>query len=186
MSIADILTGAEFPQQDYILLGGVKSPGRATILGAGSPRTWDVRQGYGYSGAVVVFTGDGLAKFDVRIDLWEKSHFSEWARFAKVALEKAPMGLKPKAMDIAHPVLNMAPLKITSVVVEDVSQFEQDEEGMWSCTIKLLQYRAPKPALGKPLASIPNAPNVAPTAVDAAELEIKRLTAQFSALAAAP
>lgn len=180
---ADIISGAEFPRQDYIMLGGVQSPGCATITGAGCPRTWDVRQGYGYSGAIVVFTGDGLAKFDVHIDLWLPSHFAEWNRFAKICLAKAPLGTKPKAMDIAHPLLNMEPLKITSVVVEDVSQFEQDEFGLWTCTIKLLQYRAPKPALGKPLAAIPNAVTKAPTAQDAAELEIQRLTAQFSALA---
>lgn len=183
MSVTDLILGNEFPQQDYILLGGVQSPGRATVLGAGSPREWDVRKGYGYSGAVTVYTGENLAKFEVLIELWEKSHFAEWVRFAKIALEKPPLGTKPKALDIAHPLLNLPPLSITSVVVEDVSQFEQDEEGLWSCTIKFLQFRAPKPALGKPLASIPNAAKPVPTAQDAADVEIQKLVKTFGELA---
>lgn len=136
MSVADIITGAEFPQQDYVMLGGMKSPGRATIGGGGSPREWDVRKGYGFSGAFVVYTGDGLAKFDILIELWLKEHFAEWQRFSKICLEKPPLGMKPKAMDIAHPLLNMTPIKITSVVIEDVTPFEQDDEGLFSCTIK--------------------------------------------------
>jgi hypothetical protein len=184
VSIADVIAGNTFPQQDYVMLGGAKTPGRATIVGAGTPRSWDVRQGYGYSGAIVVYTGDGLAKFDIVVDLWEKEHFADWIRFAKIALEKSPLGTKPKALDIQHPLINLPPLSITSVVVEDVTQFEQDEEGLWTCTIKCLQYRAPKPALGKPNAAIPNAAKPTPTAQDAADVEIQRLMKQFSSLAA--
>lgn len=183
MSVLDLLNGGEFPAQDYILLGGEKSPGRATVLGAGSPRTWDKRKGYGYSGAFVIFTGDDLAKFKVQIDLWKKDQFAEWDRFAKKCLVKPPLGQKPKALDIQHPLLNAEPLKITSAVVEDVSQWDQDEEGLWSCTIDFLQFRAPKPALGKPNAAIPSVAKPIPTAQDAADVEIQRLMAQFSALA---
>jgi hypothetical protein len=179
----DIILGNVPPEQDYVLLGGARTPGRATIVGAGSPRSWDIRQGYGYSGAIVVFTGEGLAKFDIVVDLWLPSHWGEWNRFAKVALAKAPLGMKPKALDIAHPLLALEPIKVTSVVVEDVTQFEEDDEGLWTCRIKCLQYRAPKPALGKPLASIPNVDKPKPTAQDAAELEIQRLLKQVGDLA---
>jgi hypothetical protein len=188
MSAADIIAGNEFPYQDYIMLGGAPSPGRATILGggSGSPRTWDVRKGYGYSGAFIVYTGDGLAKFKVMIELWLPEHFAAWQRFAKITLSKPPLGLKPTALDIAHPILNMQPWSITSVVVEDVSPWEQDEEGMWSTTIDFLQFRGPKPMLGKPLASIPNAVKKIPTAQDAAEVEIQKLMTQFNSLANGP
>lgn len=182
-SVTDLVLGAELPQQDYIMLGGLRSPGRATIIGCGSPRDWDIRKGYGYSGAVVVFTGDSLAKFKVAIDLWLPAHFAEWNRFAKACLAKPPLGLKPKAMDISHPLLELEPLKVTSVVVEDCSQFDEDDEGLYTCVIDFLQYRAPKPAIGKPLASIPNAVKKVPTAQDAADLEIQKLVKEFSALA---
>jgi hypothetical protein len=67
-----------------------------------------------------------------------------------IYLDKDPLGGRPKAFGIKHPILTTLPLKITSVVVEDVTQMEQDEDGAWRCTIKFLEYRAPKPALGKP------------------------------------
>ena len=182
----DVIAGNEFPYQDYIILGGAKSPGRATIVGAGSPRDWDKRKGYGFSGAFVIYTGDNLAKFKVQIDLWTPDQFAEWAKFAKLCLVKPPTGTKPKAMDIQHPLLSMDPIKITSVVVEDCSQFTEDDDGLWSCTIDFLQYRAPMPALGKPLASIPSVKKPKPTAKDAAEVEIEKLTEQFKALANGP
>jgi len=185
-SPADIIAGNEFPYQDYILLGGAQSPGRATIVGAGSPRDWDIRKGYGFSGAFVIYTGDGLAKFKVQIDLWTAAQFADWVRFAKLCLVKPPVGTKPKAMDISHPLLNMEPLKITSVVVEDCSQFTEDDDGMFSCTIDFLQYRAPMPALGKPLASIPNVKKPTPTAQDEAEAQIQKLMGQFATLANGP
>ena len=37
------------PIQDFIVLGGLRSPGRATVAGAGSPRDWDIRKGWAFS-----------------------------------------------------------------------------------------------------------------------------------------
>lgn len=184
VTAADLLTGAEIPYQDHIDLGPGRSPGLATIVGSGlSPRNWDVRQGYGLSGAWVVYTGDGLAKFAVQIELWLPEHFLAWKVFSKLCLERPLPGMKPKAQDIKHPLLNMSPFNISSVVVEDVEAFSQDEFGMWTTKISFLQFRAPRPALGKPLASIPSASKPTPTAQDAADLEIQALQAQFGALA---
>ena len=49
------------PYQDYIVLAGQRSPGLAVVRGSDSPRKWDVRNGYGFSGATIVYTGLGLA-----------------------------------------------------------------------------------------------------------------------------
>jgi hypothetical protein len=183
----DLITGEGFPEQDYIILDGVKSPGRATISGAGKPREWDIRKGYGYSGATVTFTGEGLSKFEVLIELWLPKHFAEWNRFSKHVLSKSPrrgVSGKSPSLKIEHPVLEMDPLKITDVVIEDVSQFEQDDEGMWSCKIKFIQYRAPLPALASAGAPTPSVSATIPrTAEDAVEIEISRLTSQFNNLA---
>lgn len=175
-NVVSVLAGASRPTQDYIVLGNAISPGRATIVPPGSPRNWDVRQGYGFSGAFVVYTGDGLAKFDVLIDIWDDADWPKWDAFAKLTLARPPLGTKPKALDISHPLLALEPWKITSVVVTDVSGFEQSDEGMWTCSISFLQYRAPKPALGKPLGSIPNVVKKPPTAEDEADRKIQQLT----------
>lgn len=156
MNPAELLNAGTPPIQDFILLAGQKSPGRATVTSAGSPRTWDKQKGWGFSGATLIYTGDDLPDFDVVVDLWDQSHWTQWNSFARV-LEKSPTGIKPKALEIIHPLLNRAPLKITQVVIRDVTQFEQSAKGLWTCRIQLTAFRAPKAALGKPNGSIPRA-----------------------------
>lgn len=181
MSVASLLSAP--PEQDYIILAAIKSPGKATLRNAGSPRDWDVRKGYGFSGASVVFTGNGLAKFEVDIELWEPTHWIDWAPFAK--LLKKPSGIIPTVgLGISHPLLSLPPLEISSVVVEDCSQFEQDDEGLWHCTIKFLEYKRPLPALSKPIAEIPAASKALPNATDAVNAEIAAKAKLFAALAA--
>jgi hypothetical protein len=182
MSVTDLL--ARYPAQDYVTIANVPSPGRATILGAGLKRTWEIRKGYGLSGATVVFTGADLAKFDIEIALWDAEHWIQWDLFAKAILAKPPTALAPVALGIQHPLLNLEPLKITSIVVEEVTQFEEDDSGLWICKIKCIEYRAPMLALAKPKAAIPSAKVPKPTAQDAAEVEIQRLLGQFNALTA--
>ncbi|WP_437799524.1 hypothetical protein [Sorangium sp. So ce693] len=132
---------------DVIVLAGQRSPGQAQVNGAGSPRNWDERKGYGLSGAYLVFTGDGLASFQVRLLFWEPQHFAQWETFSQL-LARPQRGTRPKALDYFHPYHE--PLGIKSVVVEDVLQQDQIEPGLWAQDIKFKQYRAPKPILSKP------------------------------------
>ncbi len=177
-SLADIISGAEFPTQDFIILGGEKSPGKATVSSAAFTRKYDVREPYGTTGGSTVYHGDEIKHAEVLIELWDKSQFSEWERFAKKVLFAKP---GKTALSIDHPIL--AAIQFKECQVEGVTAWDEDDEGLWSCTIKLLEFKRPKPALSKPLAAIPNAPKIAPTAQDAADLEIQKLSAQFSKLA---
>lgn len=164
---------------DTWLLAGQTSPGLSEIAGASSPRDWDVRKGYGLSGATVVYTGDGLAKFSIKIFLWEDEHFEQWDAF-KLLLKKVPRGTRPKALDIYHPILE--DLEISSVVIEDRTQLTpvQGEAGMFFVEVKFTQYRAPMPAVGKPDGS-QSKPNE-PTAQDAYDRTIQELTKQVQEL----
>ncbi len=179
--MSDLIPGA--PQQDYIVLAGVPSPGKAVVRGASSPRKWDVQAGYGLTGATVIFNGEGLAQFDVDIYVWEPEHFIQWEPFAKLTLENPPLGARPTSMSIQHPMLNSPPLKITQVVVTNVTQWEpSDETGEWMRTISFLQYRKAKPALVKPLEGPPGSPvNVEPP-VDPELLMIKANSEQIAKL----
>lgn len=188
MSLPSILSTASFPEQDFILIAGDKSPGKVTLRGANSPRGWDIRKGYGLSGATVVPSGDELADGIVALfEFWTADQISDWYAFAAKYLDKAvrlvPGSLVPKALGIFHPVLAAPPIRITEVVVKDCTALEQDEFGGWSCEAHFLQYRKPKPALQAPSAAIPAAGVAAPTALDAADLEMQRKLAQFQALA---
>lgn len=167
------------PEQDFIILGGEASPGKAIVGAAGSPRQWEKRAGYGFSGAWLFYTGDGLATFDVGIQLWKPEHFDQWGDFARKVLVKPPRGTRPKALGISHPLLDLDPWNITEVVVEDVTTFEDDGFGLYSGKIKFTQWRAPLPILGKPNRAIPAIAKAQPTAVDKEEENIARLREQL-------
>ncbi len=175
-----LLTG--FPQQPYIVLGPLQSPGVATVRGLDSPRNWDVQQGYGLTGAVAVFKGTGLAKFTVDIELWEPEHFIEWNVFATILAAPKPGLAGGFALGILHPIVNGPPHGVTEVVVENVSQPVQNDLGRWTYTIAFLQYKKPLPAIARPIAAIPAASAPLPTAADAGEAKMLSLTAQAKAL----
>lgn len=172
------------PFQDVIVLGGVPSPGRAIVKPPTSPRNWNIRQGYGYSGATIVFAGKGLAEFDVDISLWnDELHWLEWKAFA--LLLAVPVPPVVTGLDIQHPLLNMAPWNIKSVVVKDVIGFEEDtDDEFFTGTIKFIEFRAPVPAIGKPVVSIPTAIAPPPSPEDAQDAQILSLgeanTAEWS------
>lgn len=161
-------------ERDYILLSGKRSPGLAEIVGAGTPRNWDKRKGYGLMGATTVFHGMDLAEFSVKLRLYTRQDFADWAAW-KPLVDKPPVGTLPRSLDITHPLLEQ--LDIKSVVVQDVSQPEQTDDGEWTIEIKLLQWRQPVVRLAKPEGS-----TAAP--VDPVEQEIGGLLDQANDLAA--
>ncbi len=173
-----------FPNQDWIVLNGQRSPGVARIVNASDPRKWDKRVGYGMSGAYLVYVSDELPSFSVMVDLTKPSHFVQWITFAKL-LEKPRKGVRPtKALSIDHPLLALPPLRITEVVVEDVSQFEVDDDGLYTCEIKFIKWGKPAPILSKPTAAIPAAGAKIPDARDAGDKAILAQLAARDALAA--
>lgn len=146
------LPGVPLPVQgDSILLMGVQSPGTCKIRGAGSPRHWDERPGYGIEGGNSVYTGKGLAKFDVDFYAWTVEHFLFWEVFARLTLVLPSKAIIPLSMGIVHPLLNAPPLNINQVVVTNVTQFEEvDETGLYMRTVSFLEYKKAKPFIAKP------------------------------------
>lgn len=170
--------------QDFIVLGLMKSPGKATISKLATPRKWDEREGYGASGATIVYNGNKLATFEVLIEMWDEIQATlDWPAFALVLAKAAP-NIIPIALGIGHPLLNSPPYNVTSVIVEDVGGLEQDDYGLWSCVIKFKEFRKPIPALGAPLAAIPASAAPVPTAQDALDVAISAQDAENQALAA--
>ncbi len=176
------------PKQTNIILSGMgislASPGVAVIKGAGSPREWDTRKGYGYSGASLVFTGTSLSEFDVDILIWEDAHWVQWEAFAVLLTNPPPPpGVIPISLGIDHPILNKKPWLITKVVVKDVSSWEVSDTGLWNCTIKFIQYRKPKVALLPPKEGPPGT-GVAPVPLTAQQKINAALDAENAALRA--
>lgn len=166
---------------DYVELAGARTPGIAWIEGASSPRSWDVRKGYGVSGATVVFKGVPPAAFKLMIVLTTPEDWDAWHAWRPiVARPPTPDGtatarpLRPAALDIVHPIPN--DLGIRSVVVTDVKQPVESDPGKWTIEIGLLEFRAPVRALVRPTGS-DNVPTPDRDPV------IEGLTAQLNALA---
>lgn len=173
------------PLQDFIVIGGNKSPGRCVVRNLRTPREWEVRKGWGMSGASTVFMGNAPATFDVDIYIWDPIQWADWLVFENLYLKKSLPFVKPLALGIKHPVLEDR--GVTQVVVTDVTGWEEsDETGEWKCTISFLEWKRPMPALGKPLAAIPAASKPAPTAQDAADVAIAAKLETLKGLASVP
>lgn len=125
---------------DFAELGGQRTPGICEVIGAGSPRQWDEGRGPGLSGARLRFRGLRLGKPMLRIKLVSEQDFADWEAFRSV-VQRPPLGERPRALDIVHPILE--DVGIRSVVVEDVSQLTQTDNGEWTVEIKLIEYRPP-------------------------------------------
>lgn len=114
MSLLDLLA----PQQDYIVLGGLKSPGLAIVNGAKLSREWATPAGYGLAGATTTLVSQKLIPFEVEIQLWEPDHFFAWDAWIAAVLGE-PRGAslaaisQKLAMSIQHPILNRPPFRIT-------------------------------------------------------------------------
>lgn len=154
---------------DYILLAQQRSPGIARVKGAGSPRKWDERGGYGLSGSTLVFTGTRLSEFDVQLLFTTPEDWAAWDVW-KPLVARPPSRVRPRALDIWHPWLEE--LEIKRVVVLDVLQPDEGETGEWTRTIKFKAFRAPKLTLAKPEGS-----KSKPT--DPVDAYIEQLTGQF-------
>lgn len=190
-----VVSSTGIPARDYIMIGGDKSPGKCTIRGLNSPRGWDIRQGYGLSGATVVPKGDECSTFSVFFEFFDAGGsgvqktadmLNAWYAYAAKYFDKSvrlvPGSNVPKALGVDHPILAAPPHRVTEAVVKDVSGLEQDDNGGWSVEVFFLQYRKPKPALAAPNAAIPAAAQTAPTAEDEADREMAAKLATLKGL----
>ena len=155
----------------YVVVGGMRSPGRARLTGADVPYKWDVQEPYGMSGGATRFRGRGLARFQLAIDLWKPEHFLAWDAFKK--LLEPPTLTKPLVVEMGHPVLSDAGIK--AVAVEKLGQLTRGDNGLWTSTSDILEYRAPLASLVKPRGSVPATDAGAPvTAKSAEDIELEQ------------
>lgn len=161
---------------DYVILAGQRSPGIADLVGWRSPRHWDERRGYGLSGATLRFRGVGLARGKLILRLTTEQDWADWEAFAPL-VQRPPIGERAHALDISHPILEG--LGVRSVVVEDLGQPTQDDRGVWTIEIALIEYRRPVIQL-----STPDGATTTPEPQTEGQRIIAELTRQVQELAA--
>jgi hypothetical protein len=177
------LVGGGFPGVDSITIGAETAPGQWVLMPCSKVFGWQIQQGYALSGATVFPKGDELLVAPFLIKLWDPDDYPLFVAFAAKYLKKAVFspggGFTAFALGIGHPEL--ARLGVTSVVVQKSPVLTQNERRLWSGVVEFLQYRKPKPALGKPNASIPSASTPKPIAQDAQDVAIQQRQAALAA-----
>lgn len=135
----------------FALLGGVRTPGILTLSGSsGSPRKWDERGGYGFTGSTLVFTGKGLAAWDMLIELYEPEDIKQFNAFLSTILV-VNRDTITKGLDIIHPSVNAYGIK--KCVIGDIAFPKEREDGVTEVLIPCKQFRRPVFALSKPSGS---------------------------------
>lgn len=174
--------------QDYVTIGGQKSPGRASILDMKRKIGWDVRKAYGLDKATLVPVGNDPATFSVRFDFWDPAEKVTWDAFAKTylkwALVRVPGGAT-KALKVLHPILQAQPFAVQDCVVSEIHGLNKDEEGLWGCTIDFMEYGAPVIALQKARGTIDGKAVQKPVAQTAQQQYLQKIAAQDAADSAA-
>jgi hypothetical protein len=146
---------------DLANIGGVLTPGTIApkgITGFSRKRDWDVKKSKGSSGATITDTGAPPAEGSIKLLLWRREFdppdfvddFVNWETLRAVLDTAKGDKSKVQALTIIHPMINQQ--GITDVVVKDYTPLQDEGGGLWSVTITLLEWRAPKPAGGTPKA----------------------------------
>lgn len=135
-------------EMDWITLAGVKSPGKAIVSGGRRSTGWEEQKGAATSGATLKYNGQGLAEFDVEIQLWEDSHFLAWDSF-RALLKPAPKDPSAPvvALDLRHPFVDE--LEANSVVLTERTMMEESgDTGLYTVGLKFKEYRKAEPVAG--------------------------------------
>jgi len=164
---------------DSVYFYGLATPGLAVVEGgSGSPRKWQERGGYSCNGATIVFTGLGLAPFDVILKLYDKADWDAWNAFLPMLAPPKP-GERARAIAVYHPFLKA--YGIGEAVVKDISFPKVDDMGVTQIVIYCQAFRKPAPFV--PLK--PEGAKATPTDPVAVQLDanIALIAAQREALA---
>lgn len=170
----------DFPDAyDALIIAGVKTPGVVTLSGHQRTYNWDVKEGQGQSGASTTLKGDKPSEITASFYLLAKNpddpdrdEFQEWAEIAGL-LRSSVTGTKPKALEVYHP--DLIANWIGAVVLSEMGGLVHDGKGGATVTVKLLEYRPPKPAGGSPKKAATKKPDPDQAKLD----EIAKLTDQY-------
>jgi hypothetical protein len=172
---------------DYVIVNGDRSPGIATITGFADRRNYDERMGWGFTGATNIYKGAPLQRGKLVLQLLTPDDFSAYARWRRshlqrpspptqAQLDRGVARPRPIILDIVHPILDA--MDIHRVLVEEVGQPEQDDNGGWTVEIALKEHHPPHRS-----AQRPTAPRAAQEQIDARDAIMLVNTAVIDGLA---
>jgi hypothetical protein len=132
---------------NYFLLGGVRSPGLATIESGGDrAMKWENQQSPLTAGAITIFKGEEISKVSYTLTLWTPEHFTAWDAFASM-LRAGSKKRPPQVWDLVDPALLHAEIK--SVALATLSPAPKKvAPSKWTVSVEFTEYRKPKPSGG--------------------------------------
>jgi hypothetical protein len=167
-----------------VRIAGVVSPGVCEISEAKRGFEFDVKKGKGAFGATATFVGRPPARLTLKFSFWQASQFAAWDQYRPL-FKYDPTKKAIQAIDIYHP--SLADIDITSVVCEEIGAIVHEGSGLFTVTVKLLEYFPPpkKSAVSTPSGSQSTNPNPGatpgqqqPSAQDAQQQQIQNLLQQ--------
>lgn len=178
---------------DSVYISDHLVPGIVVIKGLKAPRDWEERRAFGMMGCRLRYKGQKLTHFSLEVSLYTEEHWDDWLAFGPIVRRPPPpdrsqlaaitsipslyrvMRSQAPPLSIRHPLLEE--YRIRQVVVEDVLAPVQDDRGVWTVEIKLIQYQRPQ----RVLSTSGGRPREAGTSRQ--DREIARLTEQLNQLA---
>jgi len=160
--------------RDYVKIGGKRTPGTAQIAGLSSKHEYAEWRTWGSGGAVVVYRGRKPSHFSIVVRLSTGADWAAWHAF-RVVLDRETDRNRNRGLDIEHPWCTMHGIR--SVVVEEVSQPVEADNGDYLITVKVIESRPVKRSLAKVEGS------KGPEPADPAEIRMQQLTQQVQQLA---
>ena len=146
---------------DSVYISDQLVPGIVVIKGLKAPRDWEERRAFGMIGARLRYKGQKLSHFSLEVGLYTQEHWDDWAEFGQIVRRPPPpnptsppvtlpefhrmMRTQAPPLSIRHPLLEE--YRIRQVVVEDVLAPVEDDKGLWTIEIKLIQYQRPRRVL---------------------------------------
>lgn len=149
--------------EDEVYISERLVPGIVEIRGLKAEREWEERMSFGMMGARLRYKGQRLSHFSLNVALYTQEHWDAWLEFGALLRRPPPpdrgqlaaitsipslyrvMRTQAPPLSIRHPLLEE--YRIRQVVVEDVVAPVQDDRGVWTIEIKLIQYQQPQRVL---------------------------------------
>jgi hypothetical protein len=178
---------------DTVVLAGREVPGIVVIKGLSAPRDWETRMSFGMMGYRLRLKGIKPSKFSLGVSLYTQEHWDAWNEFSEVVRRPPPpdrsqvqaitsipslyrfIRTQGPPLRIRHALLEE--YRINRVVVEDVTQPMENDRGVWTLDIKLIQYQPPVRVLSTSGGRAEDEPRTAQ------ERQIAALTTELNGLA---
>jgi len=178
-SATNYLNPLYWPAVDSIWLGGEQAPGKWTLRSAPRVYDWQVVLQWSMEGGALLPKCVAPMAIEFLVELFDdpsnqKDYYLEYMAFRSKWLKRPswqPGGSsKQFAIPILHPELNFR--RVNSVVIAEENPLVNDGSGLWSCTVKFIQWMPFRAMKIKPDAAYPSDGGVAATDQESARNDL--------------